>query len=96
MRQYRAYSITQTQAYAPDQDILQDTWTPITTRRASTFALFVLGFVLVTGMVVLLSLLSAWFSSSTSATATHVMVAEQAQVWTLSPKEVEELACFRC
>jgi hypothetical protein len=96
MRQYRTYSITQTRAYAPDQDSFQDTWTPITTRRASTFASFVLGLVLATGMVVLLSLLSAWFSPSTPDTATNVMLAEQAQVWTLSPREVEELACFRC
>jgi hypothetical protein len=96
MRQYRTYSISQPHAYASEKDMLQDTWRPMTTRRASTFVSFVLGLVFVAGVVVLLSLLSAWFSPSTPATATSVMVAEQAQVWTLSPREVEELACFRC
>ena len=89
MRQYRTYSISQTQAYPSEKDMLQDTWRPMTTRRASTFVSFVLGLVLVTGMIVLLSLLNAWFSPSTPATATNVMFAEQAQVWTLSPREVE-------
>jgi hypothetical protein len=94
MRQYRTYSISQPHAYASEKDMLQDTWGPMTTRRASTFVSFVLGLVLVAGVVVLLSLLSAWFSPSTP--ATNVMLAEQAQGWTLSPREVEELACFRC
>jgi hypothetical protein len=96
MRQYRTYSISQPHAYASEKDMLQDTWRLMTTRRASTFVSFVLGLVLVAGVVVLLSLLSAWFSPSTPATAANAMFAEQAQVWTLSPREVEELACFRC
>jgi hypothetical protein len=96
MRQYRTYSISQPHAYASEKDMLQDTWRPMTTRRAFTFVPFVLGIVLVVGVVVLLPLLSAWFSPSTLATATNVMLAVQAQVWTLSPREVEELACFRC
>ena len=96
MRQHRTYLISQTHAYASDKDMLQDTWRPMTTGRASTFVSCVLGLVLGTGVVVLLSLLSARVPLSTSATATSVMVAEQAQVWTLSPREVEELACFRC
>jgi hypothetical protein len=96
MRQYRTYSISQPHAYASEKDMLQDTWRPMTTRRASTFVSFVLGLVFVAGVVVLLSLLSAWFSPSTPATAANAMFAEQAQVWTLSPREVEELACFRC
>jgi len=68
----------------------------MTARRASKFVSFVLGLVLGTGIAVLLSLLSAWFFSSTPTTATSVMFAEQAQVWTLSRAEAEELACFRC
>jgi hypothetical protein len=96
MRQYRTYSISQPHAYASEKDMLQDTWRPMTTRRASTFVSFVLGLVFVADVVVLLSLPTVWFSPSTPATATNVMLAEQAQVWTLSPREVEELACFRC
>ena len=52
MRQYRTYSISQTQAYALEKDMLQDTWRPMTTRRASAFVSFVMGLVLVTGYAV--------------------------------------------
>jgi len=94
MRQYRTYSISQPHAYASKKDMLQDTWRPMTTRRASTFVSFVLGLVFVADVVVLLSLPTVWFSPSTP--ATNVLLVEKAQVWTLSPREVEELACFRC
>ncbi len=90
MRQQRTYSITQTHAYTPDKDILQDTRTPMTTRRASRFVSFVLGLALGTGVAVLLSLLSAWFFPSTPVPTTSVMSNDQAQVWTLSPSEVGE------
>ena len=96
MREQRTYSITQSYAYTPSKDILQRSQTSMTARRASKFVSFVLGLVLGTGIAVLLSLLSAWFFSSTPTTATSVMFAEQAQVWTLSRAEAEELACFRC
>jgi hypothetical protein len=62
MRQHRTYSITQSYAYTPSKDILQRLQTPMTAGRASRFASFFLGLVLGTGMVVLLSLLSAWLS----------------------------------
>ena len=94
MRQYRTYSISQSHAYASEKDMLQDTWRPMTTRRASTFVSFVLGLVFVADVVVLLFLSTVWFSPSTP--TTKVMFAEKAQVWTVSPREVEELACFRC
>ena len=63
MRQSRTYSITQSYAYTPSKDIFQRPRTSMTARRTSRFASFVLGLVLGTGMAVLLSLLSAWFSS---------------------------------
>jgi hypothetical protein len=63
MRQPRPYAITLTHAYTPDSDILQDTWTPMTTRRASRCMSFVLGLALGTGVAVLLSLFSTWFSA---------------------------------
>jgi len=63
MREPRTYSITQTHASTPDKDILQDTQTPITTRRASRFVSFVLGLVLGTGAAVLLAQLSAWLAA---------------------------------
>ena len=47
---------------AIDTDLLQDTWTPMTTHRASRCVSFVLGLALGTGVAVLLSLLSTWFS----------------------------------
>jgi len=96
MRQHRMYSTTQEYAYTPSKDILHRRQTPMTARRASKFVSFVLGLVLGTGVAVLLSLLSSWFFPSTPTTARSVMVAEQAQVWTLSRGEAEELACFRC
>ena len=96
MREQRTYSITQSYAYTPSKDILQRPQTSMTARRASKFVSFVLGLVLGTGIAVLLSLLSAWFFSATPTTSTSVMFAEQAQVWTLSRGEAEELACFRC
>jgi hypothetical protein len=96
MREQRTYSITQSYAYTPSKDILQRPQTSMTARRASKFVSFVLGLVLGTSVVVLLSLLSAWFFSSTPTTATSGMFAEQAQVWALSRGEAEELACFRC
>ena len=96
MREQRTYSITQSYAYTPSKDILQRPQTSMTARRASKFVSFVLGLVLGTGVAVLLSLLSAWFFSATPTTSTSVMFAEQAQVWTLSRAEAEELACFRC
>jgi hypothetical protein len=96
MREQRTYSITQSYAYTPSKDILQRPQTSMTARRASKFVSFVLGLVLGTGVAVLLSLLSAWFFPATPTTSTSVMFAEQAQVWTLSRGEAEELACFRC
>jgi hypothetical protein len=63
MREQRTYSITQTHVYPPDKDILQDTRTPMTTRRASRFVSFVLGLVLGTGVAVLLAQLSTWLSA---------------------------------
>jgi len=63
MRQPRTPSIAQTYVYTPDNDMLQDLWTPLTTRRASRCVSFVLGLALGTGVAVLLSLLSAWFSA---------------------------------
>jgi hypothetical protein len=63
MREQRTYSITQPHAYTPDKDILQDTQTPITARRASRFVSFVLGLVLGTGVAVLLAQLSAWLAA---------------------------------
>ena len=65
MRQRRTYAITQTLAYTPDKDLLQDTWdtwTPMTTHRASRCVSFILGLALGTGVAVLLSLLSTWLS----------------------------------
>jgi hypothetical protein len=63
MREQRTYSITQPHASIPDTDILQDTQTPITTRRASRFVSFVLGLVVGTGVAVLLAQLSTWLSA---------------------------------
>jgi hypothetical protein len=63
MREQRTYSSTQTHAYTPDKDILQDTRTPMTIRRASRFVSFVLGLVLGTGVAVLLAQLSAWLAA---------------------------------
>jgi hypothetical protein len=63
MRQPRTSSITQTHAYTPDNDLLQDPWAPLTTRRASRGVSFVLGLALGTGVAVLFSLLSTWFSA---------------------------------
>ena len=63
MRQPRTPSIAQTYVYTPDNDMLQDPWIPLTTRRASRWLSFVLGLALGTGVAVLLSLLSAWFSA---------------------------------
>ena len=63
MRQPRTYSIAQAYAYTPDKDMLQDTWAPMTTRRASRFVSFILGLALGTGVAVLLSLLSTWLSA---------------------------------
>jgi len=96
MREQRTYSITQSYTYTPSKDILRRPQTSMTARRASKFVSFVLGLVLGTGVAVLLSLLSAWFFASTPTTSTSVMFADQAQVWTLSRGEAEELACFRC
>jgi hypothetical protein len=62
MRQPRTYAITQTLTYTPDTALLQDTWTPMTTHRASKCVSFVLGLALGTGVAVLLSLLSTWVS----------------------------------
>ena len=96
MRQHHTDSITQSDAYIPGRDIFQRTQTPMTAGRASRFATFVLGCAFGMGMTVLLSLLSAWFSPPMPATVTSVMSDDQAQVWTLSSREIEELACFRC
>ena len=63
MREQRTYSITQTHMYPPDEDILQDTRTPVTPRRASRVVSFVLGLVLGTGVAVLLTQLSAWLAA---------------------------------
>jgi hypothetical protein len=63
MRQPRTYAVTQMQAYTPDKNILRKTWTPMATRRASRCVSFVLGLALGTGVAVLLSLLSTWFSA---------------------------------
>jgi hypothetical protein len=63
MREQRTYSITQTHAYTPDNDILQDTRIPMTIHRASKFVSFVLGLVLGTGAAVLLAQLSAWLAA---------------------------------
>jgi hypothetical protein len=63
MREPCTSSIPQPQAYTPDTDMLQDTQTPITTRRASKFVSFVLGLVLGTGVAVLLAQLSTWLSA---------------------------------
>ena len=62
MRQPRTYAITQTLASTLDTDHLQDTWTPMTTHRASRWVSFVLGLALGTGVAALLSRLSTWFS----------------------------------
>ena len=91
MRQRRMYSITQTHTYTPDKDILQETRTPITIRRASRFTSFILGFAFGIGVLVLLALLSTWLSPSTRATARSAMSTAQAEVWTLSSSAVEEL-----
>jgi hypothetical protein len=96
MRQHHTYSITQSDAYIPSMDMFQRTQTPMTAGRASKFAFFVLGFACGTGVAILLVLLGTWFSPPTPATATSVMSDDQAQVWTLSPREIEELVCFRC
>jgi hypothetical protein len=63
MSEQRTYSSTQTHAYIPDKDMLQDTRTPMTTDRASRFVSFVLGLVLGTGVTVLLAQLSTWLSA---------------------------------
>ena len=63
MRQPRTPAIIQTHAYTPDKDMLQETWTPMTTSRASRCVSFVLGLALGTGVAVLLSLLSTWLSA---------------------------------
>jgi hypothetical protein len=63
MSEQRTYSSTQTHAYIPDKDMLQDTRTPMTTDRASRFVSFVLGLVLGTGVAVLLAQLSTWLSA---------------------------------
>jgi len=63
MREQHTYSIPQPHAYTPDKDLLQDTQMPLTTRRASRFVSFVLGLVLGTGVVVLLTQLSAWLAA---------------------------------
>ena len=96
MRQHHTDSITQSDAYIPGRDIFQRTQTPMTAGRASRFAFFVLGFACGTGVAILLVLLGAWFPPPTPAMATSVMSDDQAQVWTLSSREIEELACFRC
>ena len=62
MKQPRTDAITQTRASTPDNDLLQEAWTPMTTPRASRCVSFVLGLALGTGVAVLLSLLSTWFS----------------------------------
>ena len=62
MRQPRTPSIAQTYVYTPDNDMLQDPWTPLTTRRTSRYVSFVLGLALGTGVVVLLAQLSVWLS----------------------------------
>jgi hypothetical protein len=61
MRQPRTPSIAQTYVYTPDNDMLQDPWTPLTTRRVSRYVSFVLGLALGTGVAVLFSLLRTWF-----------------------------------
>jgi hypothetical protein len=63
MRQPRTSSISQTQAFTPDNDILQNTWTLTTTRRMSRVGSFVLGLALGAGVAVLLSLCSTWFAA---------------------------------
>ena len=90
MRQQHTYSLIQPYTYTPSKDIIQRPWIPMPPSRASKCVSFVLGLALGTGMAVLLSLLSAWFFPSTSATAASVRSDNQAQVWTLSPSEVEE------
>jgi hypothetical protein len=50
MRQPRTPSIAQTYVYTPDNDMLQDPWTPLTTRRVSRYVSFVLGLALGTGV----------------------------------------------
>jgi hypothetical protein len=84
-------SITQTHPYTPDKDILQDMRTPLTPRRATRFASFILGLVFGTGVVILMALLSAWLCPSTRAIAVPVMSAEQSQVRPLSLGEMEEM-----
>ena len=90
MRQQRTYSIPQAYAYTPRKDICQRQQTFMTPGRASKCVSFVLGFALGTGVAVLLSLLSSWYFPSTPATAASVRSDDQAQVWTLSPSEMEE------
>jgi hypothetical protein len=90
MRQQRTYSIIQAYAYTPNKDILQRSQTHLAPSRVAKCVSFVLGLALGTGMAVLLSLLSTWFFPLTPATATSVRPHDQAQVWTLSPSEVEE------
>ena len=63
MRQPRTYSVTQTHTYTPAKNILQPLWTLMTTQQVSRFVSFVLGLALGTGVAVLLSLLSTWFSA---------------------------------
>ena len=91
MRQRRMYLLSQSCAYTPSKDILQRTPTVITARRATRVVSFVLGFVLGTGMSLLLVLLSTWLSSSTPTPTTGVISNDQARVWTPSHSEGEEL-----
>jgi hypothetical protein len=90
MRQPRTYSIPRSYTYTPSKDILHRSHTSMSLGRASKCVSFILGLALGTGVAVLLFLLSAWFFPSTPATAASVRSDDQAQVWTLSPSDVEE------
>jgi len=63
MKQPHTCSVTPTHASTPDAPMLPHPRTPMPTRRASRCVSFALGLALGTGVAVLFSLLSTWFSA---------------------------------
>ena len=97
MRQHHTDSITQSDAYIPSRDIFQRTQTPVTCRSSIQVCVLRLGIRMRHGCGNPAgSTREPGFSPPMPATVTSVMSDDQAQVWTLSSREIEELACFRC
>ena len=89
---HHIYALTQTHTSTPRQVALMETQTRIITRGATRGPAVVLRLALGVGMALLLALLSACVLPRTQDTARDATPAEQAQIQTLSPSELEDAA----